>query len=153
MTVDGTRRRIILGGAGVLVATVAGMSPGRGRAAINDFAERLQAFTGGAVPERGQVTLDLPEVAENGNTVPMTVTVESPMTPQDHCETVLVLADGNPNAPVATLRFTPASGRAEVNTRIRLAASQTVVAVARMSDGRYFIDERRIVVTVGGCVG
>jgi sulfur-oxidizing protein SoxY len=151
MRVDGTRRRIILGGAGVLVAAAAGVSPGR--AATNDFAERLQAFTGGAVPERGRVMLELPEVAENGNTVPMTVTVESPMTAEDYCETVLVLADGNPNAPVATLRFTPASGRAEVNTRIRLAASQTVVAVARMSDGRYFVDERPIIVTVGGCVG
>ena len=82
--------------------------------------------------------LDLPEIAENGNTVPMTVTVESPMTEQSYVKEVLVVGDGNPRGGMATFHFTPASGVAEANTRIRLAATQTVTAIARMNDGSLF---------------
>ena len=97
--------------------------------------------------------LDLPEIAENGNTVPMTVTVESPMTEQSHVTEVLVLADGNPNAGVATFHFSPASGVAEANTRIRLAATQNIIAVAKMNDGSFVMASKQVKVTIGGCGG
>ncbi len=110
-------------------------------------------FTGGAVPVEGKVKLDLPEIAENGNTVPITVTVESPMTEKDYITDVIVLADGNPNAGIATFHFTPASGVAEANTRIRLANTQNIVAVAKTNDGKFYTASKQVKVTIGGCGG
>ena len=95
--------------------------------AKNDVDEVIKKFTGGKAPTPGKVKLDLPEIAENGNTVPMTVSVESPMTEQSYVSDVLVVADGNPRAGIATFHFSPASGIAEANTRIRLAKTQNVI--------------------------
>ena len=95
----------------------------------------------------------MPEIAENGNTVPMTVSVESPMTAQSYVSDVIVVADGNPNAGVATFHFSPASGIAEANTRIRLAETQNVMAVAKMNDGSFFSVTKQVKVTIGGCGG
>src|SRR5262245_15808351 len=106
--------------------------------AANDSAELISKFTGGKTPAQGRVKLDVPEIAENGNTVPMTVSVESPMTEQSYVSSVLVVTDGNPRAGVATFHFSPASGQAEANTRIRLATTQNVIAVAKMNDGSFF---------------
>ncbi len=148
-------RRAALKGAAsaVVMLATAGMLPLPALAQDNDFAERLAEFTGGAEPQAGRIVLDLPEIAENGAAVPMTLSVESPMRPDDHVEAVLVLASGNPNAAVATFRFSPLSGRAEVTTRIRLARTQEVTAVARMSDGSFHMVTREVKVTVGGCIG
>ena len=113
----------------------------------------IKKFTGGKTPAEGRVKLDLPEIAENGNTVPMTVTVESPMTEQSHVTDVLVVADENPRGGVVTFHFSPASGVAEANTRIRLAATQNVIAVAKMNDGSFFMASKQVKVTIGGCGG
>lgn len=121
--------------------------------AKNNIDELVGKFTGGKTPTTGKVKLDVPEIAENGNTVPMTVSVESPMTEQSHVTDVLIVADGNPNAGVATFHFTPASGVAEANTRIRLAETQNVVAVAKMNDGSFFTVSKQVKVTIGGCGG
>jgi sulfur-oxidizing protein SoxY len=121
--------------------------------AKNDADEAIKKFTGGKTPTEGKVKLDLPEIAENGNTVPMTVTVDSPMTEQSHVTDVLVVANENPRSGVATFRFSPASGVAEANTRIRLAATQDVIAVARMSDGSFYVASKQVKVTIGGCGG
>ena len=83
----------------------------------------------------------------------MTITVESPMTEDSHVTDVLVVADGNPRAGVVTFHFTPASGAAEANTRIRLAATQNVIAVAKMSDGSFYTASKQVKVTIGGCGG
>ena len=83
----------------------------------------------------------------------MTVTVESPMTEQSHVTDVLIVADGNPRAGVATFHFSPASGVAEANTRIRLAATQNIIAVAKMNDGSFFTASKQVKVTIGGCGG
>ena len=83
----------------------------------------------------------------------MTVTVDSPMTEQSHVTDVLVVADGNPNGGVATFHFSPASGVAEANTRIRLAATQNIIAVAKMNDGSFFMAAKQVKVTIGGCGG
>jgi sulfur-oxidizing protein SoxY len=148
-------RRDALHAAAAAVATVALPSLPAAQEVVapesNDFAERFAALTGGATPAEGRVSLDLPEIAENGNTVPLTIRVESPMTADDHVAEVVVLSDGNPNATVATFRFTPLAGRAEASTRIRLAQSQRVTALARMSDGSLHVAGRDILVTVGGC--
>jgi sulfur-oxidizing protein SoxY len=121
--------------------------------AKNDADEVIKAFTGGKTPTEGKVKLDLPEIAENGNTVPMTVTVDSPMTEQSHVTDVLIVANENPRSGVATFHFSPASGVAEANTRIRLAATQDVIAVARMNDGSFYMASKQVKVTIGGCGG
>jgi sulfur-oxidizing protein SoxY len=122
-------------------------------AAANDAADLIKAFTGGKAPASGKVKIDMPEIAENGNTVPMTIVVDSPMTEQSFVEEVLVVADGNPRGGVVSFHFTPMSGVAEANTRIRLAASQKIIAVAKMNDGSFFTASKDVKVTIGGCGG
>ena len=121
--------------------------------AANDAQDLMAKFTGGKKPQEGRVKLDLPEIAENGNTVPMTVSVDSPMTEQSYCSDVLVVADGNPRGGVVRFRFSPASGAAEANTRIRLAETQNITAIAKMSDGTCYMAVKQVKVTIGGCGG
>jgi sulfur-oxidizing protein SoxY len=147
---SGISRRQALAGAGAVAIATLGIAPAR---AANNAPDLIKAFTGGKPVIEGKVKLDLPEIAENGNTVPMTVTVESPMTEASHVTDVLVLADGNPNAGVATFHFTPASGVAEANTRIRLATTQNIIAVAKMNDGSFVTASKQVKVTIGGCGG
>jgi sulfur-oxidizing protein SoxY len=128
------------------------MAP-RALAAKNDSDELIRKFTDGKPATEGRIRLDLPEIAENGNTVPMMVSVESPMTEQSHVRDVLIVADGNPRGGVATFHFSPESGVAEANVRIRLAESQKIIAVARMSDGSFFTTSKAVKVTIGGCGG
>jgi sulfur-oxidizing protein SoxY len=116
-------------------------------------AEAIKKFTGGAEPTAGKITLDLPEIAENGNTVPLGVLVDSPMTAQSHVSEIVVLAEGNPNSAVVRFGLTPASGKAEISVRIRLAATQNVVVLARTSDGAVYMEKKSVKVTVAGCGG
>lgn len=146
------RRQAMALGTAAIGAAALGLAVAPALAA-NDADEAIQKFTGGKKPAEGRVKLDLPEIAENGNTVPMTVTVESPMTEQSHVTDVLVVADGNPRSGVATFHFSPASGQAEANTRIRLAASQNVIAIAKTNDGSFFMASKPVKVTIGGCGG
>jgi sulfur-oxidizing protein SoxY len=145
------RRQVLTIAAGAAVATVAGFS-GPAQAA-NEAQDLISKFTGGKAPTDGKVKLDLPEIAENGNTVPITVAVDSPMTEQSFVKRVLVVADGNPRGGVATFHFSPASGAAEANTRIRLAATQNITAIAEMSDGSFHSASKQVKVTIGGCGG
>jgi sulfur-oxidizing protein SoxY len=147
------RRQMLTIGAGVLTAAAWGGAISPARAAKNDSEELIKKFTGGKPATEGRVRLDLPEIAENGNTVPMTVSVESPMTEQSYVSDVLIVSDGNPRGGIATFHFSPASGMAEVNTRIRLAETQHVIAVAKMNDGSFFTASRPVKVTIGGCGG
>lgn len=144
------RRRTLVLGAGAVGAAVLGLPPAFAK---NDAEEAIKKFTGGKAPAQGKVRLDLPEIAENGNTVPMTVIVESPMTEQSHVTEVMVVANENPRSGVVTFHFTPASGVAEANTRIRLASTQDVIAVAKMNDGSFFMTTKQVKVTIGGCGG
>ncbi len=100
-----------------------------------------------------KVILDVPQIAENGNTVPVSFEVDSPMTDGDYIKDVHVFADGNPNPDVASFRFTPASGQASASTRIRLAKTQNIVAVAETSKGEVLIAQAPVKVTIGGCGG
>jgi sulfur-oxidizing protein SoxY len=152
MMVRLNRRQVLGAGAGGLATAALGaaISPA---AAANDSADLIKKFTGGKTLAEGKVKLDLPEIAENGNTVPLTVSVESPMTEQSYVSDVLIVADGNPNGGMVTFHFSPASGVAEANTRVRLAATQNITAVARMNDGSFFTATRQVKVTIGGCGG
>lgn len=113
----------------------------------------IDRIRGNRTPEEGRVTLRLPPIAENGNTVPLTVSVESPMTAGDHVKTIYVFADKNPTPDVAIFHLTPAMGRASADTRIRLGQTQDVVAVAEMNDGKLFMTRAEVKVTIGGCGG
>jgi sulfur-oxidizing protein SoxY len=101
----------------------------------------------------GRISLDLPEIAENGNTVPYTVRVESPMTSSDYVKAVHLLAPANPHPQISSFFFTPQSGKAAVSGRMRLAQTQEVLVFAEMSDGKLYTARRPVKVTVGGCGG
>ena len=145
-----SRRQILAGSAGALATATFGAAPAQ---AANNAQDLIKAFTGGKPATEGKVKLDLPEIAENGNTVPMTVSVESPMTEQSHVTEVLIVGDGNPNGGMVTFHFSPLSGVAEANTRIRLAATQNIIAVAKMNDGSFVMGAKQVKVTIGGCGG
>jgi sulfur-oxidizing protein SoxY len=149
------RRAFLLGASAA--ATVAAYLGASGLALAQDkppsWEEALKKIVGDAKPVDGKVALDLPEIAENGNTVPFTVTVDSPMTEKDHVKAVHLFSTGNPQPGVATFRFTPASGKAFVGSRMRLARTQDVVAVAELSDGKLIMAKRAVKVTIGGCGG
>jgi sulfur-oxidizing protein SoxY len=144
------RREALTAGAG---AFAAGLGSAAGQAhALNDYADQIKAFTGGKKPVEARIKLELPELAENGNTVPLSVAVDGPMAGDTHVQEILVVAPANPNARVIHFRFSPASVP-EVSSRIRLAETQNVIAVAKLSDGTFFSASRQIKVTIGGCGG
>ncbi|MGJ4940652.1 thiosulfate oxidation carrier protein SoxY [Bradyrhizobium sp. HKCCYLS1011] len=145
------RRQAFLLGGGLVALTLMPMAADAEPS--NDAAELIKKFTGGKEAASGKISLDLPEIAENGNTVPLSLTVDSPMTADNYVKEVLFVADGNPNGGVATLMFSPLSGKAEASIRIRLAQTQNVIAVARMSDGSLFTERKTVKVTIGGCGG
>jgi sulfur-oxidizing protein SoxY len=145
-----SRRAALALGLGT-AAALAGVE--RARATPSEADEAIANFTGGKAAEPGRIAIDLPEIAENGTAVPLTVKVESPMTASDRITDVMVVADGNPNPRVATFRFTPRSGRAEVATRIRLNATENVIVIARTGDGRFLTARKEVKVTIGGCGG
>ena len=97
--------------------------------------------------------MDLPQIAENGNTVPLTIEIDSPMSDADHVKSVHIFAEGNPLPDVASIHFTPRCGVARASTRMRLAGTQNVVAVAELSDGRVVGAKTEVKVTIGGCGG
>ena len=113
----------------------------------------IDRIRGNRTPEEGRVTLRLPPIAENGNTVPLTVSVESPMTAADHVKTIYVFAEKHPTPDGAIFHLTPAMGRASADTRIRLGQTQDVVAIAEMNDGKLFMTRAEVKVTIGGCGG
>ncbi|MDW8443342.1 MAG: thiosulfate oxidation carrier protein SoxY [Acetobacteraceae bacterium] len=151
-TVALSRRTALLGTAGAVVAIT--MSPKPASASLQPATEAaIKKLIGDRKLNEGRVTLRLPPIAENGNTIPLTVVVESPMSAADHVKAVHVFADRNPTPDVASFHLTPAMGRAEVSTRIRLGQTQDVVAVAEMSDGSVFVGRQEVKVTIGGCGG
>lgn len=153
MTAELNRREaLMLGVAGALSIGLVSEQT-LAQAAGNDAKEMIEKFTGGKKPADGKVSLDLPEIAENGNTVPITVKVESPMSDADYVADVLIVADGNPRGGIATFHFTPLSGVAEANTRIRLATTQNIIAVAKTNKGEFFTASKQVKVTIGGCGG
>ena len=147
-----SRRDALALGASGAALTFIGWSK-RASAAAKEAADQIAKFTGGKTAEKGKVSIELPEIAENGNTVPLSVSVDAPMTADNYVSEILVVADGNPNPGVATFHFSPLSGKAEASTRIRLATTQNIIAVAKTSKGEFFTNQKLVKVTIGGCGG
>ena len=148
-----TRRRVLALVGGAAVLPLVQFLPSSAFAAAEDATKLVTDFAGGQEPQTGKITLTAPEIAENGNTVPITVEVDSAMADGDMVESVMILAEGNPRPEVATFHFTAMSGTAAATTRMRLARTQNVVALARMSDGSVYMDRKEVKVTIGGCGG
>ena len=111
----------------------------------------MRAIMGSATPRAGKVSLELPPLVENGNLVTIKVSVESPMTQADHVKAVHLIAEGNPLPNVVSFFLGPRAGRAEIGTRIRLANSQRVWAIAQMSDGSFWRGYAETLVTLAAC--
>lgn len=114
--------------------------------------EAIRKFTGGVPVQSGRMALDMPPLVENGNAVGVTVTVESPMTAADHVRRIALFNEKNPQPDIAVFNLGPRAGRAKVATRMRLATSQTVVAVAEMSDGSFRSARASVIVTLAACI-
>lgn len=122
------------------------------RAAEPTLEAAVRAWAGGATPRDGRVRLEIAELVENGNAVPLTVRVDSPMTAADHVTEIALFNQRNPQRDIARFTLGPASGRAQVSTRIRLATSQQIVALARLNDGTVWQQRVDILVTLAACV-
>jgi len=136
------------GMATLLAITLARPAAGA-RPALSDA---IHAHAGEREIREGRVTLDIPPLVENGNTVPLSVTVDSPMTETDFVRSIAVFNERNPQPNVITVQIGPRAGRAQVATRIRLATSQRLVAVAEMSDGSLWSGSAEVIVTLAACV-
>ncbi len=147
------RRRVVVGALGMTAAAALGTIFARPASATPEAAKQLLQTLAKGEPREGRVTVKAPEIAENGNAVPVTVSVDSPMTEKDHVKAVHIVADGNPNPGVASFNFSPASGKCEIQLRVRMAQTQKVVVVAEMSDGTLYSAAREVKVTIGGCGG
>ncbi len=148
-----SRRLVLTGTAAVLGALALARRALAQGATSNGHQQLVDKLLGGKKAQAGKIKLRIPEIAENGNTVPMTVSVDSPMTAQSYVKAVHVVTDGNPRPEVASFFFSPANGKAEVSTRIRLAQTMNVIAYAELSDGTVWSDRAEAKVTIGGCGG
>jgi sulfur-oxidizing protein SoxY len=143
-------RRELLLAAGAGLASLVVVRPAR--ATPEAMQEAIRKVAGPARINRGRVKLELPPLVENGNVVPLAVGVESPMTEADHVRAIHVFTERNPQPEVLSVRLGPRAGRARVATRIRLAHTQTVVAIGELSDGSWWSDSADVVVTLAACL-
>ena len=140
----------LAGGAAVLGAVpIVSLRPAGATPA--SMAAAIRTVVGTAVVRAGKVKLEVPPLVENGNTVPMTVSVASPMAPEDHVKSIHVFNEKNPQPNIGNFYLSPQSGRAQVSTRIRLADTQKVVAIAKLSDGSFWSASVDVVVTLAAC--
>lgn len=149
-----SRRSFLLTLAGAAAAAAVPALP-RAAHAAGTLEEAIKKAVGDkSVSDGGDViSLDLPQIAENGNTVPLGVTVDSAMSGDDMVKHIHIFADGNPSPDVGSFHFTKHSGAAQATTRLRLAKTQNIVAVAEMADGRILMSKAEVKVTIGGCGG
>lgn len=148
-------RRQFLAAAGGLAAAAALPSTAAAQATrtpLNNMPDVIRKLVGPAQINQGRVKLGLPPLVENGHLVPLTVSVESPMTEAAHVKGIHVFTERNPLPEVVSFHLGPRAGRANVATRIRLADTQTVVAIAELSDGSFWSDSAHVIVTLAACV-
>jgi sulfur-oxidizing protein SoxY len=147
-----TRRRFLsLAGSAAVAGTIPIVTLRSLQATPAMLASAIRDVVGSAEIRTGKVKLDIPPLVENGNTVPMTVSLASPMTAEDHVKSIHVFNEKNPQPNVGNFYLGPKCGRAQVSTRIRLADSQKVVAIAHLSDGSFWSATVEIVVTLAAC--
>jgi sulfur-oxidizing protein SoxY len=140
------QRRAVIAGLAVAVLPIAAA------ATPETMAAAIKQVTGDAAVRPGKVTLDIPPLVENGNTVPLTVSVESPMTEADYVKAIHVFNEKNPQPHVFDARLSPRNGKAVVGTRIKLADAQKVVAIAETSTGEFFSASADVIVTIAACI-
>ncbi len=139
--------------AATLLALFSAGARAQDKPAATEFDAAFKKITGDAKPIEGKLNFDVPEIAESGNTVAYSLSIESPMTEQDHVKKIHILSTGNPQPGIASFNLTPQSGKAFASGRMRLAKTQDVVALAELSDGKVLVSKRTIKVTIGGCGG
>jgi len=143
-----TRREVLkTSGAVALGAALPGQAD-----ALGQMETAIRRVVGEAEIRKGKVTLDLPPLVENGNTVPMTVSVDSPMTQENYVKAIHVFNEKNPQANVISVRLSPRAGKAAISTRMRLAGTQKLTAIAELSDGSYWSDTQEVIVTLAACL-
>jgi sulfur-oxidizing protein SoxY len=156
-----TRRRFLISAAGFAggAALVTALPTARAEDRIPPVPERpaamraaLRAVVGEATVKEGRIKIELPPLVENGNAVPLGITVDSPMTDKDHVKAIHVFTEKNPQPNVISIQLGPRAGTANIQTRMRLADTQNVVAIAEMSDGTFWRDEIEVVVTLAACL-
>ena len=143
-------RRSVLRGA--IAIGLLPLSDTAARATPEELQIAIRSIAAGASVTPGRVKLDLPALADSGNGVPLTISVDSPMTDANHVCEIHILSQANPSARIATLQLGPRAGRAKVSTSIRLASSQAITAIARMSDGSLWSGQANVVVTATACI-
>jgi len=143
-----TRRTVLtaIGGAGLALA----VRPAQ--ATPETMKSAIRQVLGEAAVKPGRIKIALPPLVENGNTVAMAVSVDSPMTANDHVRAIHVFTEKNPQPNIISAKLGPRAGKAEIQTRVRLADTQTVVAICEMSDGSFWSDTADVIVTLGACL-
>ena len=144
-----TRRSFLIGAGGLAFVTVL---PREGRATPEAMKAAIKKVIGDAPLRKGKVRLDVPPIVENGNSVTLEVSVDSPMTAGDHVKAIHVFNEKNPQPNIIGVRLGPRAGRAQLSTRVRLADSQNLIAIAEMSDGTFYSDDVDVVVTIAACL-
>ena len=145
-------RRELLKSAGAFAGGMVLLAVHKAEATPAAMQAAIKNIVGNADIGRGKITLDIPPLVENGNTVPLTITVESPMTATDYVKAIHVFNEKNPQPNVIGIHLGPRAGKAKIATRIRLADSQKVVAIAQMSDGSYWTESVDVIVTLAACL-
>ena len=149
-----SRREFLLAAGGVAaglgLAWAVRVAPAR--ATPTAMQEAIHKVVGSARVTPGRVKLELPPLVENGNTVPLAVSVESPMTTADHVRAIHVFTEKNPQPNVVSVQLGPRAGRAAISTRVRLADSQKVLAICELSDGSFWSHSIEIIITLGACL-
>jgi sulfur-oxidizing protein SoxY len=145
-----TRRQLVLAGAGLAASTL--VSPALATSDSDELAAAVASYAAGKKVTEGRVKIDIAELVDNGNMVPITVKVVSPMTATDHVKAIAVFNQKNPQREVVKFALGPRYGKAEVSTRIRLATTQKLVAVAQISDGTFWSHSVEVIVTLAACI-
>jgi sulfur-oxidizing protein SoxY len=151
---SGATRRdaLIMGGAITAVTAVPSVLVRPAAATPAEMQAAIARVIGDAKLNVGRVKLEIPPLVENGNTVPCAVEVQSPMTPTDYVKAIHVFNEKNPQPNVISTRLGSRAGRASISTRIRLSDTQTVVAIAEMSDGSFWSESVNVIITLGACL-
>jgi sulfur-oxidizing protein SoxY len=146
-----TTRRDLLTGAGALYgATLLAVRPSSATPATMQAA--IKKVVGNAEIGKGKITMEIPPLVENGNVVPLTISVDSPMTPTNYVKAIHVFNERNPQPNVIDIKLGPRAGKAVISTRIRLSDAQKVVVIAEMSDGSFWSESADVIVTLAACL-
>jgi sulfur-oxidizing protein SoxY len=145
-----TRREFLIGSVGIGLVSAVPMGSASATPAMLE--EAIRNVLGESNLQKGKITLDVPPLVENGNAVPVTIIVDSPMTEADHVKAIHVFNEKNPQPHVISVALGPRAGKASVATRIKLADTQRIVGIAEMSDGSFWTGVANVIVTIAACV-